>query len=153
MSAIMETIETNPSPVAIVANYHRLSLTLNFFRIFRIINEHIRTISRDHEEDNNLMCDFLNRFEDIETSLTEREEMMETYISFVTKNKNTICDKYNENMWNNIEIEENNKFHIAMRNLILLMNRHQKQIIDVLIIQFAVELGFFDKLPLPLSQP
>jgi hypothetical protein len=96
--------------------------------------------NKNLENDCDIITQYLNTFEDYETPDDVREQMAET---FITINQKTICDKYNENTWANIEIEENNKFHIALRNIIQDMNRQEKKMIDVLILPFALRMGCF----------
>jgi hypothetical protein len=68
---------------------------------------------------------------------------MDSFISFVKINKKNICDLYNENDWSHTQKINNDQFHNAMRNIILDMNRQEKQIVNVLIAQFASEIGLF----------
>ena len=128
--------------------FKRLSLTLTFFRIFSIIYSHKYYFCKnnnnlDNKEimtDCNLISYYVNDLETISVSNDVKEKMMESYISFITINIKCITDKYNDNNWTVIEIDDNDKIHVAMRNIIMEMTIQEKQIINVLISQFADEL-------------
>lgn len=122
-------------------NHYKFNLILFCVRIMFIIYSNKN--NKNLENDCDIITQYLNAFEDYETTDDMREQMAEMYVSFITINQKTICDKYNENTWENIEIEENNKFHIALRNIIQDMNRQEKKMIDVLVIPFACEMGLF----------
>ena len=119
-------------------NHYKFNLILFCLRIMFIIYSNKN--NKNLENDCDIITQYLNTFEDYETPDDVREQMAET---FITINQKTICDKYNENTWANIEIEENNKFHIALRNIIQDMNRQEKKMIDVLILPFALRMGCF----------
>ena len=125
-----------------MTNYHQLSLTLNFFRIFSIIYSYKN--NKNLRNDCMVITQYVTDFEDASTTNIVREKMMESFISFVEINKNNICDLYNENDWSHTQIHDNEEFHNAMRNIILEMNRQEKQIINVLIAQFASEIELFN---------
>lgn len=122
-------------------NYYSYNLILFCLRLMHIIFSYKN--NKSLENDCDIITQHLNAFEDYATPDDVREQTLETYTSFIKINQKTICDKYNENTWTNIEIEENNKFHIALRNIIQDMNRQEKKMIDVLILPFACELGLF----------
>ena len=129
-----------------MTNYHQLSLTLSFFRIFSIIYSYKNNC--DLRDDCMVITQYVTEFEDASTTNNVREKMMELFISFVKVNKIKICDLYNENDWSHTLINDNDQFQNAMRNIILDMNRHEKQIINVLITQFASELELFTISPI-----
>lgn len=95
-----------------------------------------------------VITQYVTEFEDASTTNNVRGKMMELFISFVKVNKIKICDLYNENDWSHTLINDNDQFQNAMRNIILDMNRHEKQIINVLITQFASELELFTISPI-----
>jgi hypothetical protein len=90
-----------------------------------------------------VITQYVTDFEDASTTNIVREKMMDSFISFVKINKKNICDLYNENDWSHTQKINNDQFHNAMRNIILDMNRQEKQIVNVLIAQFASEIGLF----------
>jgi hypothetical protein len=90
-----------------------------------------------------IITQYVTDFEDAYTTNIVREKMMDSFISFVKINKKNICDLYNENDWSHTPKINNDQFHNAMRNIILDMNRQEKQIVNVLITQFASEIGLF----------
>ena len=130
---------------------YRLSLTLAFFRIFSIIYSYKYYFCEKNNNlenpeimfDCNLITYYVNDLETIAVSNDVKEKMMESYISFIVVNRKCITDKYNDNNWTVIEIDEKDKIHIAMRNIMMKMTTQEKKIINVLIDQFACELDLF----------
>jgi hypothetical protein len=102
-------------------------------------------------DDCSFLSKYINDFELLSTTTNEREKMMEPFISFVRMNKESICDLYNENDWSHTLIGENDQFQNSLRKIIQDMNRRDKQIINVLITQFATELELFDDIAISKS--
>jgi len=127
--------------------HRRLSLALLFFRIFSIIYSHKyyfcenkNLVNKEMIHDCNLISYYISDLETAAISNHVKQNMMESYISFVVINIECITDKYNDNNWTEIKIDDNNKIHIAMQNIIMQMTRQEKQIINVLIEKFAQDI-------------
>ena len=96
------------------------------------------------EKDIDCIHEYINKIESIDISNEERIIKIQALKSFITLNKNKITDLNNENNWDIVEIIEEEPLHLALKNIFLnLLSRQEKNILNILIIQLALELQLF----------
>ena len=96
------------------------------------------------------IIEFLNKLESMDTPRSERVEMYDSFLSFVRLNGVAITATYVQNAWDDIQVEEGNELHEALKHTLEARTFKDKDIINQIVTQIACALEMYPRIPLPL---
>ena len=115
------------------------TLTLVFFRIFYILHDY------KFDEYGMKILEFSNKLESLDTPRSERLEMYDMFLSFVRLNGVAITAMYTQNAWDDIQVEEGNELHEALKHTLEARTYKDKDIINQIVTQIACALEMYPR--------
>ena len=128
------TIEKYPGSIHL-----SYTLTLVFFRIFYILHDY------KFDEYGMKILEFSNKLESLDTPRRERLEMYDMFLSFVRLNGVAITAMYTQNAWDDIQVEEGNELHEALKHTLEARTFKDKDIINQIVTQIACALEMYPR--------
>jgi len=116
-----------------------VNASLLFFRIVHTI-----LLYKDYPCDGRIISQVQNEIESLTNSVEQCMITLQPFLHFLTLNKSLIVNMNCENDWIKTRIDENDLFHLALKNILSQLSRFDREIINITLRNCASSLGFFN---------